>query len=81
MQQYRNFFQRLFKIIPLVGIFFVLANAGNVMRRKGYLFGTLEIVLDVLPVICLIKAALEVYTGDLIPEKSNSTTAPLEMTA
>jgi hypothetical protein len=81
MQQYRSSIQRLCKIIPFIGIVVVLANAGNVVRRKGYLFGTLEIALDICPIICLIKAALEVYTGDLIPEKSVSPAAPLEATA
>ena len=81
MQQYYNFFRRFIKVVPFVGIFFVLANAGDTLRRKGYLFGALEVALDICPIVCLIKASIETYTGDLIPEKSAPSAPALEATA
>lgn len=82
MKQYLDLAWRLVKVLPFVGCFFVLGNAPNVLRRKGYLFGTIEVVLDLLPVICLLKAALEAALGsDLIPTKDNQTATVLEATA
>lgn len=77
MQQYRNHInhhirhiQRFGKIIPFVGIFWVLANANKTLQRKGYVFGTVEVLLDICPVVCVVKAVIESYTGDLIPAKA-----------
>ena len=81
MQQFFILAWRVIKVLPVVGCFFVLANAANVLRRKGYLFGTLEVVLDLLPVICLIKAGIEAFNGDLFPTKDEQATPTLEVTA
>ena len=59
-------------------MFVVLANAGNTLKRKGYLFGTLEVLLDLCPVVCVFKAAIEAYTGDLIPAKAEPAAASLQ---
>ena len=73
MQQYRNHFndhfRRFGKIIPFVGIFWVLANASKTLQRKGHFFGTVEVLLDICPIVCVAKAVIESYTGDLIPAK------------
>jgi hypothetical protein len=77
MQQYRNLFHRFGKIIPLVGIFWVLANAGPTLKRKGYLWGSLDVLLDICPVVCIIKAVIESYKGDLIPAQTQPVRARL----
>jgi hypothetical protein len=69
MEQFLSILWRALKVMPVVGYFFVLAGAPVVIRRKGYMMGALAIVLDILPVICLIKAAIEVYYGDIIPDR------------
>lgn len=71
------------KVLPVVGMFFVLGNAPNVLRRKGYILGALEVILDLLPIVCLVKASIEAVLGnDLIPEKTESTATPsLEVAA
>jgi hypothetical protein len=69
MKQIWNAMWRISKVLPLVGIVFVLAASAEMWRRKGYVLGTLDILLDLLPVICIIKALVEIYTGDLIPDK------------
>jgi uncharacterized membrane protein YoaK (UPF0700 family) len=63
---------RVIRVLPVIGVFIVLASAGEVLRRKGYALGLLALVLDILPVICIIKACIEVFTGDLIPDRSES---------
>jgi hypothetical protein len=60
---------KVMKILPVIGWFFVIAAAPIVLKRKGLFFGTLSVALDCLPVICLIKAGIEVFTGDLIPNR------------
>ncbi|MGH9801768.1 MAG: hypothetical protein ACRD82_15510 [Blastocatellia bacterium] len=73
---------RALKVTPIVGYAFVIAAAPTVLRRKGYVLGGLAVALDLLPVICLIKASVEVFTGDLIPDRFESVGQPnLELAA
>lgn len=60
---------RMLKVIPIIGYVFILASIPQIMRRKGLVFGTLAVTLDMLPVICLIKGLVEIFTGDLLPDK------------
>jgi hypothetical protein len=60
---------RVLKILPVVGWFFVIAAAPIILRRKGYFLGAVAVALDMLPVICLVKAGIEVFNGDIIPDK------------
>ena len=71
MQRVGNILWRLLKIMPLVGYVFVLAAAPEILKRKGYFFGIMAVALDLLPVICLIKAGIEIFTGDLIPNRED----------
>ncbi len=73
MQRVGLIFWRVLKVAPIVGYVFVIAAAPTVLRRKGYVLGTLSVVLDLLPLICLIKAAVEVVNGDLFPDKFETT--------
>lgn len=82
MKQLLTLAWRLIKILPFIGCFFVLANAPNVFRRKGYALGLLEVTLDLLPVVCLIKAAIEAALGtDLIPAKDETAQTIMGLTA
>lgn len=81
MQQFFILAWRVIKVLPVVGCFFVLANAANVLRRKGYLFGTFEVVLDLIPVVCLLKAGIEAFNGDLFPAKDAQASVALEVAA
>ncbi|MDQ3010859.1 MAG: hypothetical protein M3X11_09185 [Acidobacteriota bacterium] len=67
---------RVLKVTPIVGYAFVIAAAPAILRRKGYILGALVLILDLLPVICLIKAGVEVFTGDLIPDKFETSVEP-----
>lgn len=73
---------RVLKVSPIVGYVFVVAAAPAVLRRKGHFLGSLAVVLDLLPVICLVKAGVEIFTGDLIPDKFEASAQPgLELAA
>jgi hypothetical protein len=67
---------RVVRVLPFIGVFIVLATAGEVLRRKGYLLGALAVLLDTLPIICVVKASIELFTGDLIPDKFECDPAP-----
>lgn len=72
---------RVLKVMPVVGWLFLIASAPDVLRRKGYVLGLLSLTLDMVPVICLIKAGIEVFTGDLIPNKFDAQPEPRFETA
>lgn len=61
--------KRLIKPIPVVGTAFVLGCAGYELRKKGIVRGAAHVGLDLIPVVCTAKAVVELFTGDLIPDK------------
>ena len=61
--------KRLAKPIPIVGTAVVVATAYAVLRRKGFLRGGLDVALDATPVVGSLKGAVELVTGDLIPDR------------
>lgn len=63
--------KRLIKPIPIVGSLFALALAGYEIRKKGLLPGAVHVGLDVTPVVGTAKNVLEIFTGDLIPDKAD----------
>jgi uncharacterized membrane protein len=67
--------KRLIKPIPIVGTVFAVGLAGYEIKRKGLL----HVGLDVTPVVGTAKGVLELFTGDLIPDKSerNKTVTPV----
>ena len=62
--------KRLIKPIPVVGSVFAVGLAGYEIRKKGLLPGVIHVGLDVTPVIGTAKGVIELFTGDLIPDKS-----------
>ena len=63
--------KRLIKPIPIVGSLFALALAGYEIRKKGLLPGAVHVGLDVTPVVGTAKNVVEIFTGDLIPDKAD----------
>ncbi|HEU4593683.1 MAG TPA: hypothetical protein VFS10_00850 [Pyrinomonadaceae bacterium] len=64
--------KRLVKPIPVVGTAFVLGSAGYELRKKGLMRGAAHVGLDLIPVVGTAKAVVELFTGDLIPDKDRS---------
>lgn len=68
--------KRIIKPIPVIGTAFALGLAGYEIKRKGLLRGSLHVGLDVVPVVGTAKGLVELFTGDLIPDKENRSPRP-----
>lgn len=64
--------KRLIKPIPIVGTIFSVGLAGYEIRKKGLLPGAVHVGLDVTPVVGTAKGVVELFTGDLIPDKAET---------
>jgi hypothetical protein len=62
--------KRIIKPIPVVGSVFAVALAGYEIRKKGLIPGVVHVGLDVTPVVGTAKNIVEIFTGDLIPDKT-----------
>ena len=63
--------KRLIKPIPIIGSVFAVGLAGYEIKRKGLIPGAVHVGLDVTPVVGTAKGVVELFTGDLIPDKSD----------
>src|SRR5262245_16958622 len=61
--------KRLIKPIPVVGSIFAVSLAGYEIKKKGLIPGAVHVGLDVTPFVGTAKNVLEIFTGDLIPDK------------
>jgi hypothetical protein len=61
--------KRIVKPIPILGSLFAVGLAGHEIRKKGLIPGVVHVGLDVTPVVGTAKGVLELFTGDLIPDK------------
>lgn len=68
--------KRIIKPIPVVGTVLVVGLAGHEIRKKGLLRGVVHVGLDATPVVGTAKGLLELFTGDLIPDKEPDKRAP-----
>ncbi|HEV8188792.1 MAG TPA: hypothetical protein VGP83_13650 [Pyrinomonadaceae bacterium] len=62
--------KRIIKPIPIIGSVFAFGLAGYEIRKKGLIPGVVHVGLDVTPVVGTAKGVVEIFTGDLIPDKS-----------
>ena len=67
--------KRLLKPIPVVGTAVSLGLAGYEMKKKGIMRGAAHVGLDLIPLVGTAKAVVELFTGDLIADKEQSTPA------
>lgn len=61
--------KRLLKPVPLVGTVMSVGLAGHEIRKKGTLRGVAHVGLDLIPLVGTAKGVVEIFTGDLIPDK------------
>jgi hypothetical protein len=61
--------KRLIKPIPVVGTAVALGLAGYEIKRKGLLRGAVHVGLDATPLLGTAKGIVEIFTGDLIPDR------------
>ena len=63
--------KRIIKPIPIIGSVFAFGLAGYEIKKKGLIPGVVHVGLDVTPVIGTAKNVVEIFTGDLIPDKKD----------
>lgn len=61
--------KRLIKPIPVIGTAVAVGLAGYEIRRKGLLRGVVHVGLDATPLVGTAKGIVEIFTGDLIPDR------------
>lgn len=63
--------KKLLKAIPIIGPVFAVGFAGRDIQKKGLGPGAVHVALDVTPVVGTAKNILELFTGDIIPDKAD----------
>jgi hypothetical protein len=63
--------RRIIKPIPIIGSVLAFGLAGYEIKKKGLIPGAVHVGLDVTPVIGTAKGVVEIFTGDLIPDKKD----------
>jgi hypothetical protein len=61
--------KKLLKAIPIIGPIFTVGFAGRDIQKKGLVPGAIHVGLDVTPVVGTAKSVVEIFTGDIIPDK------------
>ncbi len=64
--------KRAAKMLPFGGTFIVVGLVGSDIRKKGLLGGVVNSGLDAIPIVGLAKNAVELVTGDFIPDRSTN---------
>jgi hypothetical protein len=65
----RGMMRKVLRPIPIIGTGAVLLLAMGTIRRKGFLKGSADVMLDLVPVVGIAKGVVEAFTGDFIPDK------------
>ena len=71
--------KRIVKPIPILGSLFAVGLAGHEIRKKGFVPGVVHVGLDVTPIVGTAKGVLEIFTGDLIPDKPKKTKSRVKL--
>ena len=67
----RRMTRRLYRSMPWIGGFIALVTIGRAMRRKGFLGGAVDTVLDFIPFVGAAKNMAEAGRGrDFIPDRA-----------
>jgi hypothetical protein len=62
--------RRVRRTVPFVGALMALALVGGEVRRKGLVGGVVSTGLDAIPLVGALKNGIELFTGDLIPDRT-----------
>jgi hypothetical protein len=68
--------KRAIKPIPVIGSAFAVSLAGYEIKKKGLLRGVAHVGLDITPFVGTAKGIVEIFTGDLIPDKPSRDDKP-----
>jgi hypothetical protein len=62
--------KRLAKRIPVIGTVLTIGLVGQDIRKKGLIKGVVNSGLDAVPFVGTAKGVVELFTGDLLADKS-----------
>jgi hypothetical protein len=60
------------KMLPFGGTIVVVGLVGHDIKKKGFVKGVVNSGIDAIPVVGLAKNAVEIFTGDFIPDKDKN---------
>src|SRR3982074_251370 len=72
--------KRAIKLVPGVGSIFAVGLAGYEIKKKGLIPGMAHVGLDVIPIVGDTKNCVEIFPGDLIPDKEELQKVPEPVT-
>ena len=64
--------KRVAKMVPFGGTVVVVGLVGHDIKKKGLVKGVVNSGIDAIPFVGLAKNAIELFTGDFIPDKADS---------
>ena len=66
-----NLARRAAKQLPVVGTALAIGLVGYDIKKKGFVKGVVNSGLDAIPIVGTGKNVIELFTGDLLPDKEN----------
>jgi hypothetical protein len=63
--------KRVAKMVPFGGTVIVVGLVGHDIKKKGLVKGVINSGIDAIPVVGFAKNAVELFTGDFIPDKNS----------
>lgn len=67
--------KRVAKMVPFGGTVIAVGLVGHDIKKKGFVKGVVNSGIDAIPFVGLAKNAVELFTGDFLPDKDGSKTA------
>ncbi|HVF31096.1 MAG TPA: hypothetical protein VNA22_09000 [Pyrinomonadaceae bacterium] len=67
--------KRVAKMVPFGGTVIAVGLVGHDIKKKGFVKGVVNSGIDAIPFVGFAKNAVEIFTGDFLPDKDESTKA------
>lgn len=64
--------KRVAKMVPFGGTVIAVGLVGHDIKKKGLVKGVINSGIDAIPFVGFTKNAVELFTGDFIPDKSRA---------
>jgi len=64
--------KRAAKMVPFGGTVIAVGLVGHDIKRKGFVKGVVNSGIDAIPFVGFAKNAVEIFTGDFLPDKAAS---------
>jgi len=64
--------KRVAKMVPFGGTVIAVGLVGHDIKKKGLVRGVVNSSIDAIPFVGFTKNAVELFTGDFIPDKKDS---------